>query len=132
MRKVASARKSLEKILSTGKPVYGVNTGFGELASVRISKDRLAQVQRNLVLSHACGVGEPMSPAEAPSRSRKTGRNVPEALTTPMNTESAWTRRQFRARTDWADGGEPLGGATMAVNATTALHRCAPRPAHPR
>ncbi|MBI5246622.1 MAG: histidine ammonia-lyase [Elusimicrobia bacterium] len=65
MRKVASARKSLEKILSTGKPVYGVNTGFGELASVRISKDRLAQVQRNLVLSHACGVGEPMSPAEA-------------------------------------------------------------------
>ncbi len=65
LAKVASARRSLEKILSTGKPVYGVNTGFGELASVRISKDRLAQVQRNLVVSHACGVGEPMTAAEA-------------------------------------------------------------------
>jgi histidine ammonia-lyase len=65
MRKVASSRGALEKILSSGAPVYGVNTGFGELASVRISSDRLATVQRNLVLSHACGIGEPLSPAES-------------------------------------------------------------------
>ncbi len=65
MRKVASARRALENILSTGRPVYGVNTGFGELASVRISADRLASVQLNLVLSHSCGVGEPLSADEA-------------------------------------------------------------------
>ncbi|UPT74480.1 MAG: histidine ammonia-lyase [Elusimicrobiota bacterium] len=65
LAKVAASRKALERILASGKPVYGVNTGFGELASVRITKDRLAQVQRNLVLSHACGVGEPLSSQEA-------------------------------------------------------------------
>ena len=51
--------------MASGRAVYGVNTGFGELASKRISSERLAQVQRNLVLSHACGVGEPLSEAEA-------------------------------------------------------------------
>ncbi len=42
------------------EPVYGVNTGFGKLASVKIAPDRIAQLQRNLVLSHCCGVGEPL------------------------------------------------------------------------
>ena len=65
LRKVASSRAVLERAMASGRPVYGVNTGFGELASVRISHERLAQVQRNLVLSHACGVGEPLSEAEA-------------------------------------------------------------------
>ena len=65
LRKVAASRRVLEKVLSSGRTVYGVNTGFGELASTRISTERLAQVQRNLVLSHACGVGEPLSEAEA-------------------------------------------------------------------
>ena len=65
LRRVASSRRALEKILDSGEPVYGVNTGFGELASVRVSSDRLALMQRNLVLSHACGVGEPLSPAES-------------------------------------------------------------------
>lgn len=64
-RKVAASRRTLEKVLASGKPVYGVNTGFGELASTRISPSRLAAVQRNLVLSHACGVGEPLAEAEA-------------------------------------------------------------------
>lgn len=45
--------------------MYGVNTGFGELASTRISSDRLLAVQRNLVLSHACGIGEPLAESEA-------------------------------------------------------------------
>ncbi|MGQ3051407.1 MAG: histidine ammonia-lyase [Roseateles sp.] len=43
-------------------PVYGVNTGFGKLASTRIAKDQLAQLQLNLIRSHAVGVGVPMSP----------------------------------------------------------------------
>jgi len=65
LRRVAAARRVLERAMASGKPVYGVNTGFGELASVMISRERLAAVQRNLVLSHACGVGEPLAPCEA-------------------------------------------------------------------
>ncbi|MEW4563202.1 histidine ammonia-lyase [Bremerella sp. JC770] len=42
------------------KPIYGVNTGFGKLASARIHADQTLQLQRNLVLSHCCGVGEPL------------------------------------------------------------------------
>ena len=44
-------------------PVYGVNTGFGKLASVRIDKDDINQLQLNLILSHSAGTGEPLSPA---------------------------------------------------------------------
>lgn len=42
--------------------VYGINTGFGKLASVRIGADDTAQLQRNLILSHCAGVGEPLAP----------------------------------------------------------------------
>ena len=42
------------------QPVYGVNTGFGKLASVRIAPEDTATLQRNLILSHCCGVGEPV------------------------------------------------------------------------
>jgi histidine ammonia-lyase len=65
LRKVAASRRVLEAAMASGRPIYGVNTGFGELASTRITNERLAQVQRNLVLSHSCGVGEPLSEAEA-------------------------------------------------------------------
>ncbi|MGJ8604361.1 MAG: histidine ammonia-lyase [Marivita sp.] len=46
-----------------GIPVYGVNTGFGKLASVRIAPEDTETLQRNLILSHCCGVGEPLEPA---------------------------------------------------------------------
>lgn len=65
LARVAASRRALERVLASGRPVYGVNTGFGELASVRISHERLEALQRNLVLSHACGVGEPLAEAEA-------------------------------------------------------------------
>jgi histidine ammonia-lyase len=55
----ASAR-AVEAILERGDPVYGINTGFGKLASVGIGAGDLAQLQKNIVLSHATGVGEPM------------------------------------------------------------------------
>lgn len=45
------------------EPVYGVNTGFGKLASKRIGKDELAALQRNLIRSHCVGVGAPLAPA---------------------------------------------------------------------
>ena len=44
-----------------GEPVYGINTGFGKLASVHIAAGDLATLQRNIVLSHAAGVGEPIA-----------------------------------------------------------------------
>jgi len=59
-RIIASA-DAVWSILARGEPVYGVNTGFGKLASVRIAEDALAQLQRNIVLSHAAGVGAPTS-----------------------------------------------------------------------
>ena len=57
--KIARARQVVDDILESGEVVYGINTGFGKLAEVRISPDQLEQLQRNLLLSHACGVGEP-------------------------------------------------------------------------
>jgi histidine ammonia-lyase len=63
----ASCRPAVERsalavarIVAAGKPVYGINTGFGKLASVRIETADLAKLQRNIVLSHAAGVGEPL------------------------------------------------------------------------
>ena len=50
---------AVERIVAKGEPVYGINTGFGKLASVRIATDDLETLQRNIVLSHAAGVGEP-------------------------------------------------------------------------
>ena len=55
--KVEASAAAVARILNRGEPVYGVNTGFGKLASVRIAAGDLAQLQRNIVLSHAAGVG---------------------------------------------------------------------------
>jgi histidine ammonia-lyase len=57
---IAASAAAVERILAKGKPVYGINTGFGKLASVRIEAGDLATLQRNIVLSHAAGVGDPM------------------------------------------------------------------------
>lgn len=47
-----------EKIAKTTRPVYGVTTGFGSLCNVSVNPDQLAQLQINLIMSHACGVGD--------------------------------------------------------------------------
>lgn len=57
---VDAAAASVARIVARGAPVYGINTGFGKLASERIGAADLATLQRNIVLSHAAGVGEPM------------------------------------------------------------------------
>ncbi|MCM5556504.1 histidine ammonia-lyase [Pleomorphomonas sp. JP5] len=57
---VDKAAAAIEAIIGKGDPVYGVNTGFGKLASVRIDTADLETLQRNIVLSHAAGVGEPL------------------------------------------------------------------------
>ena len=57
--RVESAAKAVAAIVARGEPVYGINTGFGKLATVRIDAADLAKLQNNIVLSHAAGVGEP-------------------------------------------------------------------------
>jgi histidine ammonia-lyase len=56
---IASAADLVSEIVSRGEAVYGINTGFGKLATVRIGPAGLGTLQRNIVLSHAVGVGEP-------------------------------------------------------------------------
>jgi histidine ammonia-lyase len=57
--RVEASARAVDAIIAKGDPVYGINTGFGKLASVRIEAADLAALQRNIVLSHAAGVGEP-------------------------------------------------------------------------
>ncbi len=57
-RRVAESQEMIDEVVAHGDTVYGVNTGFGQLASVRVSNDELAHLQENLVRSHAVGVGE--------------------------------------------------------------------------
>lgn len=55
-----ASRSVLESLLERGETAYGINTGFGKLSDVRIEPDQLEALQRNLVRSHACGLGEPL------------------------------------------------------------------------
>ncbi|MEE8345251.1 MAG: histidine ammonia-lyase [Woeseiaceae bacterium] len=57
-QRIAASNAHIAAVLAGGEQVYGVNTGFGQLAQVRISDDELAHLQKNLVRSHAVGVGE--------------------------------------------------------------------------
>ena len=54
---IDASRRGIERALSSGAAIYGVNTGFGKLAQTRIADEDLTRLQRNLVLSHAAGVG---------------------------------------------------------------------------
>lgn len=56
---IAASAAAVARIIARHQPVYGINTGFGKLASVRIGDDDLATLQRNIVLSHAAGTGAP-------------------------------------------------------------------------
>lgn len=56
-----ASRAIIERLMETESTVYGVNTGFGKMASTRISHDEIRHLQLNLVRSHACGVGPPLS-----------------------------------------------------------------------
>lgn len=63
--RVENARRVVEEIVAEGRTVYGVNTGFGKLSDVSIETSELRALQTNLVRSHACGLGNPLSVAEA-------------------------------------------------------------------
>ncbi|MDX3973379.1 histidine ammonia-lyase [Shinella sp.] len=58
---IAKAAARIAEIAGGDEPVYGINTGFGKLASIKIAAADVATLQRNLILSHCCGVGKPLS-----------------------------------------------------------------------
>ncbi|HYK09509.1 MAG TPA: histidine ammonia-lyase [Gemmatimonadales bacterium] len=62
--RVRASRVAVESAIARGDTMYGVNTGFGKLANVRIPPDKLQDLQKNLIRSHASGVGDPL-PVEA-------------------------------------------------------------------
>ena len=59
-----ASRAVVDRLVASGQTAYGINTGFGKLASVRISSEQVRQLQLNLVRSHSCGVGPPLSKPE--------------------------------------------------------------------
>ena len=63
--RVETSRRVVEQIVSEGRTVYGVNTGFGKLSDVSIQTSELRDLQLNLVRSHAVGLGRPLSIPEA-------------------------------------------------------------------
>ncbi|MCL6480797.1 MAG: histidine ammonia-lyase [Firmicutes bacterium] len=64
-QRMEASRAVVERRLAaSAEAIYGINTGFGELAMVRVPADQIRQLQLNLVRSHACGVGPPLSEAE--------------------------------------------------------------------
>lgn len=65
VERVRASRALVDRVAAGDAPAYGINTGFGTLAEVRIDKKDLKELQRNLIVSHACGVGQPLSLPEA-------------------------------------------------------------------
>lgn len=59
--KVEKARQFVDELVDSKKVVYGITTGFGKFSDVVISKEETKDLQRNLIISHACGVGNPFS-----------------------------------------------------------------------
>ncbi|MCW8471921.1 histidine ammonia-lyase [Fluoribacter gormanii] len=59
--RIHASHQTVKKVILDKKTVYGINTGFGSLANQTISEENLKQLQRNIVLSHACGTGELLS-----------------------------------------------------------------------
>jgi len=64
IERMNASRAVVDRVVASGTTAYGINTGFGKLASVRISSEQVRMLQVNLVRSHACGVGVPLSESE--------------------------------------------------------------------
>lgn len=64
IERMKSSRAVVDQLVASGATAYGINTGFGKLASVRISPEQVRTLQVNLVRSHCCGVGAPLDEAE--------------------------------------------------------------------
>ncbi len=60
--RLGESRRLVERAITRGGAIYGINTGFGKLANVRVAPDKLEQLQVNLIRSHAAGMGDPLPP----------------------------------------------------------------------
>ena len=81
IERMNASRAVVDRLVASGATAYGINTGFGKLASVRISTEQVRQLQVNLVRSHACGVGaaaERSGDARDDAVARKCAREGPE------------------------------------------------------
>ena len=58
---VEKSREYVDQLVDSGEVVYGITTGFGNFSNVHISKDEAKELQRNLIISHSCGIGETFS-----------------------------------------------------------------------
>ena len=63
--RIEDSRRVVERIIAENRTVYGVNTGFGKLSDIRIDPSQIRELQLNLVRSHSCGLGNPLSIEEA-------------------------------------------------------------------
>ena len=63
-QRMEASRAVVDRYLAEGATVYGINTGFGKMSEVSIPADQLADLQLNLVRSHACGIGDSLTEAE--------------------------------------------------------------------
>ena len=61
IERINKSRALVDKFVDENKVVYGITTGFGKFSDVVITGDETKELQRNLIISHACGVGEPLS-----------------------------------------------------------------------
>ena len=57
LNRIETSAKTVDSVLEQDQTVYGINTGFGSLAQTKIARDKLAELQQNLILSHASGTG---------------------------------------------------------------------------
>ena len=62
-QKILQSQQNVQQIIASDRTVYGINTGFGPLCDVKISEEETAQLQHNLIISHAVGVGKPIAKA---------------------------------------------------------------------
>ena len=60
-QKILQSQQNVQQIVASDRTVYGINTGFGPLCDVKISEEETAQLQHNLIISHAVGVGKPIA-----------------------------------------------------------------------
>ncbi len=60
LERIKSSRKRVEELIDSGKPIYGVTTGFGDLLSERVGIDKIRELQTNLIRSHSSGYGDPV------------------------------------------------------------------------
>ena len=60
VNRIKSSRERIDKLITAGKPIYGVTTGFGDLISERIDLDKINELQTNLIRSHSSGFGKPL------------------------------------------------------------------------